>query len=432
MQIGIFNFGPIVVFRWQNEENWPVLEVSHNAGLVLGYADQQFLSQQLAYADIIHPMDLPRVLEEVQTFSDKGVLHFRHEPYRIIKANGDVIWVDDYTTVVRNEQNQIIEYIGYIIDATQRIRDEQELKETKARFDTIIKATGEGIWDWDIRTDQIYYSKRWKAMLGYQEDEIGQSLDEWETRIHPEDVEACKQAIQSHLYGETETYSNMHRMQHKHGHYIWILDQGKRILDEKGEAYRMIGTHKDITTELQLKNKLQESAITDALTGLLNRAEFDRLSRREIERSERYQYPVSFMMLDLDDFKQTNDCFGHQAGDDVLIILADILKSTLRASDIIGRFGGEEFIVMLPQTTCEEAQQLAERIRVLLEEEEFHFSPIANPELSEKHQQTVSIGIANHVTSEKLEQTIHFADEALYAAKHGGKNQVVGRCQQSQ
>lgn len=430
MDIGVFNYGPIVIFRWQNLENWPVLEVSQNSGPVLGYADQKFLKAQINYADIIHPHDLQRVMQEVKKYSDKGVLHFQHKPYRIIKPTGEIIWVDDYTTVVRNDKHEIIEYIGYIIDCTQRIKDEIELKETKDRYDTILEATDEGVWDWDIRTNTVYFSQRWKSMLGYAEDEISNAYDEWESRVHPKDLKQCQRDIQAHLNGESEAYLNTHRALHKDGHYIWVLDQGKRVLDDNGQAYRMIGTQKDITHELELRSELETLAVTDALTGLLNRTEFDRLATIEAERAKRYQHCASIMMLDLDDFKHANDTFGHQAGDEILQALSKLLIKTLRNSDLIARFGGEEFIILLPETECHDALNLAERLRQALAEIEFSFTPLDQSQ-PQRHQQTVSIGLANYLIEGHIEQTIHLADEALYKAKNSGKNQSWCHCYDS-
>jgi len=429
MNFDAFNYGPIVIFRWKNEPNWPVLEVSQNAGQVLGYADKQFLTSQVSYSEIIHPHDLAQVMEEVTTYSEKGNLHFHHKPYRIIKSNGEVIWVDDYTTVIRNENNEITEYIGYIIDSTQRIKDETELREIKDRYDAILAATDEGVWDWDIRTNSVYFSSRWKSMLGHQDDEISTAYDEWESRVHPEDLEQCYIEVDKHLNAKTDNFSYIHRMKHKQGHYIWVQEQGKCVFNEHGKAYRMIGIQKDITHEIKLKTELETLAISDALTHLLNRTEFDRLARIEIERAKRYQTTCSFMMLDLDDFKEANDTYGHQAGDEILIRLSQLLKEMLRSSDIIARYGGEEFIILLPETDCHKAELLGERIRIELEKMEFHFTTMNQTPQTQIHKQTVSIGVANHLEDASLEQTIHFTDKALYKAKLSGKNQTYCWCQ---
>jgi len=158
--------------------------------------------------------------------------------------------------------------------------------------------------------------------------------------------------------------------------------------------------------------------ITDPLTGLLNRRYLEERFAEELERSKRYQYPLSFAMIDIDSFKSFNDTFGHQAGDEVLRATAHCIRGSLRNFDVAARYGGEEFILVLPETDLTSAVALAERLRKQIEE---HFSG------TQSHRPlTVSIGIAG--LNQKLHskhQIIRAADQALYAAKKRGKNCVV-------
>ncbi len=164
--------------------------------------------------------------------------------------------------------------------------------------------------------------------------------------------------------------------------------------------------------------RFQLLAITDPLTGLLNRRYLEERFSQEIERSKRYQFPLSFVMIDIDSFKSFNDTFGHQAGDEVLRETAHCIRRSLRNFDVAARYGGEEFIVVLPETDVTSAMILAERLRKAVE---MHFTGERS-----RHPVTVSIGVSSlSKTLQNRHQVIRAADQALYAAKKRGKNCVV-------
>lgn len=169
--------------------------------------------------------------------------------------------------------------------------------------------------------------------------------------------------------------------------------------------------------ERQLKEKHDALAVlasTDALTGLWNRARFSEVAADEIQRARRYDYPVSLLFLDLDEFKRINDCFGHSAGDRVLVDLAELLRGQLRDSDTLGRWGGEEFLVLAPHVGLDEAARLAEKLR----------QAVAAANLYPEGGGSVSIGVATLAEGESLDALLHRADTALYSAKTGGRNRV--------
>ena len=164
--------------------------------------------------------------------------------------------------------------------------------------------------------------------------------------------------------------------------------------------------------------KIREMAIHDDLTGFFNRRHLMELIETENSRSVRTGSVFSLVMMDIDKFKSINDTFGHQAGDNVLITFSAIIRSILRKTDFCGRYGGEEFLIVLTQTDMKEAKVFAERIRACVEESFF-------PDLGADSRVTVSIGIARHRTNEDIERTISRADEAMYKAKNNGRNLVV-------
>ena len=174
--------------------------------------------------------------------------------------------------------------------------------------------------------------------------------------------------------------------------------------------------------------ELQRLAVTDALTGLLNRRAFFERLGAELRRSARYERPLTLLMLDLDHFKRVNDEHGHPAGDRVLTQSAAVVGASLRASDIVARYGGEEFVVMLPETTRAEAEVVAEKLRAAMAGQLFAVGP------GEALRVTVSVGVAalerpgpldELEPAEAERELVRLADEALYAAKRGGRNRVA-------
>lgn len=136
-------------------------------------------------------------------------------------------------------------------DITRRRTAEKALQESEERFELAVRGTDAGIWDWDLRTGQVYFSSRWKGILGYEHDEIIDRFEEWESRIHPDDRNRALETVRRYLEGEIHDYSLEHRLKHKNGTYRWILARGAALRDDNGQPYRMAGSHIDIT-ELKL------------------------------------------------------------------------------------------------------------------------------------------------------------------------------------
>lgn len=188
------------------------------------------------------------------------------------------------------------------------------------------------------------------------------------------------------------------------GAYFWVA----RLLRKVKEA----------------QQRLLELATMDDLTGVANRRYFYERFEQEVARAQRYHHPLSCLILDLDDFKKVNDNYGHLAGDRVLREIAGIIRANCRTSDLPARFGGEEFIVLLPETDLTGAASFAERLRSLIASREI---PLGNGQLL---QITASLGVASFTPAElgsldSGEKLIQLADDALYQAKRDGKNRVV-------
>ena len=187
-----------------------------------------------------------------------------------------------------------------------------------------------------------------------------------------------------------------------------LLLRLKRVLKE-----RQLGTERT-----RMMEKLQKLAITDGLTKLYNSRSFYTQLELEVDRFNRYKHPLSLLLLDIDNFKEYNDKYGHLEGDKVLVRFSQIIKSCLRANDSAYRYGGEEFTVILPETTGEEAKTVAQRIRTTLETENFL------PKPNQKATITISIGVTQCYPKEELSAFIRRADKAMYLSKQNGRNRV--------
>jgi two-component system cell cycle response regulator len=190
-------------------------------------------------------------------------------------------------------------------------------------------------------------------------------------------------------------------------------------LEELVLRLRRVLRERELTKErIRMMEKLQQLAITDGLTRLQNSRSFFAQLELEIDRSNRYNHPLALLLLDIDHFKDYNDSYGHLEGDKVLVRFSRVIQSCLRANDSAYRYGGEEFTVILPETTAEEAKTVAQRIRASLEEVVF------NPRPDVEVFKTISIGLTEYFLKEELTRFIKRADEAMYRSKQKGRNRV--------
>ncbi|HEY0848261.1 MAG TPA: diguanylate cyclase [Noviherbaspirillum sp.] len=316
-------------------------------------------------------------------------------------------------------------FISYLklLAIRQQQKAAKELEANEERWRLALEAAGDGVWDWNVPDGKVMFSKGWKAMLGYAPDEIRDGLEEWEKRVHPDDMPAVRHDLAEHFNGTREVYANEHRVLCKDGSWKWILDRGMVIQrDRTGNPLRMVGTHTDISSRKEMEEMLKNLATTDPLTGLDNRRRF--LERTDSEMARIRRYPASassLLMADLDYFKRINDTWGHGIGDAALRHFADLLRSTARQSDCAGRIGGEEFAVLLTETTLEEAEQYAQRLCEAVRATPLHTGEQVIP-------LTVSIGVTQlDITDASPESALHRADEALYDAKHGGRDRFVSK-----
>jgi diguanylate cyclase (GGDEF)-like protein/PAS domain S-box-containing protein len=247
---------------------------------------------------------------------------------------------------------------------------EKKLRDNESRHDLAIRGTNDGLWDWDLLRNEIYYSPRWKAMLGFKENEIGKSPEEWLKRVHLDDQKRLYQNLGSHLKGKSPRFECEFQMQDANAHYIWMLARGVAQLDAQGKPYRMAGLQTDITSQKLAEERMAYGALHDGLTGLPNRELFmDRLSQR-VEFTKRHPDSLfAVLFMDIDRFKVVNDSLGHAMGDQLLVSLARRLQLCLRPEDTISRLGGDEFAILLHEVSdVNDAIRVAERFQARMKE----------------------------------------------------------------
>ena len=290
---------------------------------------------------------------------------------------------------------------------------EGALRDSEERYALAAQGANDGLWDWKVPSKEIYFSPRWKQMLGYADDEIRPDPEEWFGRVHPGDLDRVKSEIIDRKVDAPAVFACEYRMRHKNELNIWVLCRGITVRNSQGTMLRMAGSQTDIT----------EGKVLDSLTGLRNRVYFIDKLEACLAGARDGSHPFAVLFIDLDRFKVVNDSLGHEAGDRLLIEVASRLQSSIRAADliarvsnpsVIARFGGDEFAILLSDTGGRrDSASVAERILKQLEA----------PFYLEMHPVfvSVSIGIALGSSGKTAEELLRNADAAMYFAKTKGK-----------
>jgi diguanylate cyclase (GGDEF)-like protein/PAS domain S-box-containing protein len=302
-------------------------------------------------------------------------------------------------------------------DVTERYESGRALRESEERYALAARGANDGLWDWNLQTGEMYYSPRWKAMLGYADDEVGTSPEEWLSRVHPDDIEILQAKIAAHHAGANPQFESEHRLRHQDGRYRWVLCRGSSLKDDTGAVHRMAGSLSDTTDRKHIEQRLHHDAFHDALTGLPNRSLFlDRLGHALTRVNRRGDYIFAVLFLDLDRFKVVNDSLGHALGDELLVAIAHRLEDCVRPDDTVARLGGDEFVILLDGVQdVDEATTIADRIHEAL----------AIPVRLADHEVVTSASIGIAASSrmyERPDQVLRDADLAMYRAKTLGKS----------
>lgn len=307
---------------------------------------------------------------------------------------------------------------GEICDLNELKQLKKELIENAERHRLLIENASDIICTVSLEGNFTYISPSAERMTGYTIDEIMNHYQEINYFL-PETMMVMRRTLEiiKRMVKNNERFDSVRYEQKqltKDGRIFWTDTVLTGVYDEDGQLKELLGVSRDITEQVRLRNEIISLSQTDKLTQLYNRSKLDDLLECEFRRSNRIGLPFAVILLDVDHFKKVNDQFGHQAGDAILIQMADIFRSCIRSTDSVGRWGGEEFLFVLPDTDEAGALRLAEKIRMRISETTF-----VNPE-----QVTASMGVSVYRGTGTLTAVIARADDAMYAAKKAGRNQV--------
>ncbi|MBS0545896.1 MAG: diguanylate cyclase [Proteobacteria bacterium] len=333
-------------------------------------------------------------------------------------------------------------------DVTDLQRAHQVIEERERSYAYAMAAAGEGIWDWNVERGIVTHNASWCALLGFPPEELQHPIEVFAAHLHEDDRGTVLASIETALR-ESGHYCHEHRMRRRDGSEIWVLDRGEVVeRDAAGRPIRMAGCVTDISARkrdeqalckatealaemnARLEQKVAERTAAlaraneelrllarhDALTGLPNRLAGNERLSDEFIRMKRSGVPYAVVMMDLDHFKSINDCHGHAVGDAVLRHTAEVLRRSIRESDFVARFGGEEFLAIIPASDLSGARVVGEKIRQSIEAST---APIVE-------RLTVSLGLALATPDhDDIHVAMRQADRGLYRAKRSGRNQLV-------
>ena len=400
--------GPEFIFEMANEAYYEL--VGHRD--LIGRAFRDILPE-LKGQGFIEIMD--DVLKTGRAFVGRGLRAVvKREP----DGPASDIYIDLVVQPIMDPDGTISSLFVQGYDITAQKRAEDDLRISNERWKLAIEGTGDGVWDWDMQTNEVAYSKRWKEMLGYAESEIGNTVDEWRNRLHPEDAASTLARLQECIDGKVSSFQDEHRLRCKDGAWKWMMARAIVVArDERRRPLRLTGTMTDISAKKESDERIWRHANFDTLTGLPNRRLFrDRLDQ-EVRKAHRTGMQAALLFIDLDRFKEVNDLLGHDAGDLLLTQAARRLSDCVRESDTVARLGGDEFTVILTELDdIGHVEHIAKKILDALGEP-FHLG-------NEMAYVSGSVGITMYPNDgAHPEDLIRNADQAMYAAKAGGRAQ---------
>ena len=383
--------------------------VNHQFASMLGYTVEEMLGQPF---EAFMPED-HRVDAEAQKQFRAQMQDAVYERC-FLRKNGARLWTLVAAKSISDAHGQFIGSFGMFTDINKHKQLEDALQVSEAKYRMIVETAIEGVASLDLDRRLTFVNRQFASMLGYTVEEMLGHI--YETFM-PEDQQADAEAQeQIRKQGQDAVYERC--FLRKDGDRHWTLVSAKAISDAHGKFIGSFGMFTDINERKRLEDRLKQQATTDGLTGAVNRRYFFELADRELCRALRLNYSFALALIDIDYFKHINDLYGHVVGDEALLAVTHLFQKNIRNNDVFARFGGDEFVLLLPETSLDQARLILERLCKVLTAQPMDLSGKAVPI-------TLSVGIASLANAtDALEALIERADRALYQAKETGRNRV--------
>jgi diguanylate cyclase (GGDEF)-like protein/PAS domain S-box-containing protein len=380
---------------------------------ITGYAQEEMINMPMsAVFGKVHPDDLPQLSQVIKESIEGGNTDLRIE-YRFLCKDRNYRWFVDRTVLVKDGSGKSEFLYGTFQDINERKILEIKLKESENSLRITTDGARVGLWDWMVKEGKTVLNEQWAKMLGYSLEELSPLSIDTRTRLtHPDDLKKSDELLKKVFSKELEYYECEVRMKHKDGKWVWVLTRGQVIeWDKDKNPIRMAGTHTSIDRIKKTEEEILYQGYHDAMTGLYNRTFFEEEKKRL---DTNRQLPLSVIMGDLNGLKLINDAFGHNEGDKIIKEAAEILKRACRSDDIVARWGGDEFVVLLPKTSASGSEEILERIKKECEKT-----------ISQKIPLSLSLGTA---TKEEISQPIDLiitdSESNMYKNKLGERENI--------
>jgi len=390
--------------------------LNHHAAAYAGYSVEELTGKKAP--SIVHPEDK----EIARRYVSDMLKGKRLSPYefRIIDKKGVIRWIMETVTSICYQGRPAV--LGNSMDITELRNATQKMEEQKALADSILSAMPQAVvvmQNYEI----LFANNALETVFGWKlDDVIGKKVK----TLYKSEKDFRNSSRYINLILEKEKTCSLETLcLHKNGKEMMCMQYNSKI-GQSVKNGKIVSIFEDITKRKHAEEELRESekrylelSITDGLTKLYNTRHCYNILEAEVARANRFKHPLSILMMDIDNFKRFNDTYGHMEGDNVLIRFADVLCRSIRKIDYACRYGGEEFVVILPETIADQGIILAERIRKTFKKEVFTAKKGINEHV------TVSIGVAQITPQEGLTEFIKRADKRLYKAKEQGKDRTV-------
>jgi diguanylate cyclase (GGDEF)-like protein/PAS domain S-box-containing protein len=383
---------------------------------MLGYAEDEIKPHLSEWKRLVHVDDMNRALSEFEASNTSTKDKFETE-FRMQHKDGQYLDILSRAFAVKNEKGVINRLVGTHVDITTLKQTADALINSEDRFRTVSKLSNDILWEWHLDEDTLNWFGNIDEQLGYEENEFPRTIDAWRKIIHPEDLDHVENTLNKALEEQIAWYEE-YRVITKDGKIQYWVDRGEVRTEKDGKPIIMAGAITDITERKHADEQISYQASHDALTGLINRREFENRAERLLSKIRQDESEHALCFMDLDQFKVVNDTCGHAAGDEMLRQLSTVLQETVRDRDTLARLGGDEFGILMEHCSLDDAHRVATTLQKAIQNYQFAWE-------GHSFKVGVSMGLVPITqTTTNLTELLRDADAACYMAKDKGRNRI--------